>query len=253
MPVCMSVPSRVTRPPSRARGGWGAASRGRARQCAPVSGGFQPGEPTRRGSASLTRGANRGPGDGDLTLHAGRATRVRRPLPACGLRERRRLVFSGSNLYRRRQARTIPHIVRRALTLAGLVVGAAFLLAAAGSPRGIKEGGTFRLGVTGGFPAIDPAIFPQYLLRPACAGLLNTPQKPVPAGLRFEPELAADYPVVSSDRRPTRSRSGRERASRTARLFWHATCALARAGVHAGHAITRRPGSHRHRRSEEDA
>ena len=30
---------------------------------------------------------------------------------------------------------------------------------------------------------------------------MNTPQKRLPAGLRFEPELAADYPVVSRDRR----------------------------------------------------
>ena len=37
--------------------------------------------------------------------------------------------------------RTIPRTMRRALTLAGLVVGAALFLAAAGSPRGIKERG----------------------------------------------------------------------------------------------------------------
>ena len=55
-------------------------------------------------------------------------------------------VQTGPDFTGGRRTRTIPHIVRRALTLAGLVVGAALLLAAAGSPRGIKEGGTFRVG-----------------------------------------------------------------------------------------------------------
>ena len=41
----------------------------------------------------------------------------------------------------------------------GQVAAAALLLAAAGSPRGIKEGGTFRVAVAvGSFNAIDPAL-----------------------------------------------------------------------------------------------
>jgi peptide/nickel transport system substrate-binding protein len=50
--------------------------------------------------------------------------------------------------------------------------------------------------------SVDPAIaalpgdFP--VLEPTCAGLLNTPDKPLPAGLRFVPEIAADYPAITN-------------------------------------------------------
>jgi hypothetical protein len=52
--------------------------------------------------------------------------------------------------------------MRRVLTLA--VAGcrrSALLLATAGSPRGIKEGGTFRMAITlpARFQAIDPALY----------------------------------------------------------------------------------------------
>ena len=101
-------------------------------------------------------------------------------------------------------------LVRRAFrlsrTAAGFVVAGVVLSSAASASSGAyeraaREGGTFRVAITGAFATIDPAINPQYLLRPACAGLLNTPPKRPPAGLRFEPELAADYPVVSRNRR----------------------------------------------------
>ena len=88
--------------------------------------------------------------------------------------------------------------MRRALTLAGLVVGAALLLAAAGSPRGIKEGGTFRI-VTA-VNTIDPALTNLALaLEPACGTLMRYPDKPPPAGVRLAPDLAEAEPVVSRD------------------------------------------------------
>lgn len=95
--------------------------------------------------------------------------------------------------------------MRRALTLGGLVVGAALLFTAAGSPRGIKDGGTFRMAVSAKarFGAIDPALYSLEgrLLHPACGALLAYPDKPLPAGLRLAPELAEDYPSISKDRR----------------------------------------------------
>ena len=94
--------------------------------------------------------------------------------------------------------------MRRALTLGGLVVGAALLLAAAGSPRGIKEGGTFRIAVAVGIvTTIDPALVDiageGYVLDPACATLMRYPDKPPPASYRLTPELAEAEPVVSQD------------------------------------------------------
>ena len=86
--------------------------------------------------------------------------------------------------------------MRRALTLAGLVVGAALLLAAAGSPRGIKEGGTFRYATN--VNAIDPAL-DIVLTGAACGTLMAFADKPVPEGLRLRPELAEAEPVVSRD------------------------------------------------------
>ena len=88
--------------------------------------------------------------------------------------------------------------MRRALTLAALVAGAALLLAAAGSPRGIKEGGTFRIATA--VNAIDPAFANLALaLEPACGMLMRYPDKPPPAGVRVAPDLAEAEPVVSRD------------------------------------------------------
>jgi ABC-type transport system substrate-binding protein len=93
---------------------------------------------------------------------------------------------------------TIRRTIRRALTLAVLAAGAALLLAAAGSPRGIKEGGTFRT-VEWSVGAIDPAFDPSLLRGAACCKLMGYPDKPVPEGLRLRPELAEAEPVVSRD------------------------------------------------------
>lgn len=83
-----------------------------------------------------------------------------------------------------------------------VATAAALLLASGGGAGGVREGGTFRTAVAAGsFDSIDPAIANLaasiQLLRPVCAKLLNTPSKRPPAGLRYEPELATDFPVVS--------------------------------------------------------
>jgi peptide/nickel transport system substrate-binding protein len=73
-----------------------------------------------------------------------------------------------------------------------------------GAAQEAQEPGTFRMAISVGiFQAIDPALYGlEYrLLRPACAALMSYPDKPLPAGLRLAPELAASYPLVSSDRR----------------------------------------------------
>ena len=80
----------------------------------------------------------------------------------------------------------------------------ALALAPVGATRASKEGGTFRMAITVGiFQNIDPALYGLEFrtLRPACAALMSYPDKPLPAGLRLTPELAASYPVVSRDRR----------------------------------------------------
>jgi ABC-type transport system substrate-binding protein len=84
------------------------------------------------------------------------------------------------------------------------VAGAALLLAAAGSPRGIKEGGTFRVAVpTDWFDAVDPALSGSRVdvLRPACGALVHYPHKRLPAGLRAAPDLARSFPTVSKNGR----------------------------------------------------
>ena len=49
--------------------------------------------------------------------------------------------------------------MRGAFLAIAAAVGAALLLAAAGSPRGVREGGTFRVAVAfGSFNGIDPAL-----------------------------------------------------------------------------------------------
>ena len=88
------------------------------------------------------------------------------------------------------------------VVVAAVVLTAVALASPGASERISKEGGTFRIGVpAGAFDSIDPALVAgaasSQLQRPACSSLLNTPSKRPPAGLRYEPELATDYPVVS--------------------------------------------------------
>ena len=90
--------------------------------------------------------------------------------------------------------------------IAALAAMTLSLDAASGAQRrGIRDGGTFRTSISAvvGFGAIDPALYglEAGALRPACAALMSYPNKPLPAGLRLTPELAASYPIVSRDRR----------------------------------------------------
>jgi ABC-type transport system substrate-binding protein len=90
-----------------------------------------------------------------------------------------------------------------AVTATGVALAASLGGARAGETRAGKEGGTFRVVVAGLLDTIDPALagtIPELtVLRPACAGLLNYPNKPLPRGFRVEPELAEAQPVVSKD------------------------------------------------------
>jgi ABC-type transport system substrate-binding protein len=124
-------------------------------------------------------------------------------------------------------------MTRRFVATAVAVGAAALLVAASGSPRGIKEGGTFRIAVPSGlFDSIDPALANtpasfQRLLRPACGTLMAYPDLPGQAGLRLQPELAHAFPTVSKDgrtytftiRKDARFSNG---APVTARAFVHA-------------------------------
>ena len=85
-----------------------------------------------------------------------------------------------------------------------LVAGGAvvtMLATAVGSASTGKEGGTFRIVEPGLLSTIDPALVsfpPEFvILRPACAALVAFPEKPLPAGLEVEPELAEALPTVS--------------------------------------------------------
>jgi peptide/nickel transport system substrate-binding protein len=96
--------------------------------------------------------------------------------------------------------------MRRVSTLAVGAAVAALTLAASGSPRAVKEGGTFQVAFASGFfDGIDPALtvssLGQPLLRPACGALMAYPDLPPPAGMRLAPDLAASEPVVSRDGR----------------------------------------------------
>jgi peptide/nickel transport system substrate-binding protein len=91
-------------------------------------------------------------------------------------------------------------VTRRFASAGVFAVAVALALASSGGGGGVREGGTFRVGVPAPGITIDPAfgsVAQDSILRAACAGLMNTPDKPPPAGLRLVPEIAADYPRVS--------------------------------------------------------
>ncbi len=90
------------------------------------------------------------------------------------------------------------------------VVGIALLgLAACGGDGGSsnkgtsagKEGGTLRVNLSADTDHVDPALayyqISVQMLYPACATLLNYPDKPAPEGSRLQPEVAEAMPVVS--------------------------------------------------------
>jgi peptide/nickel transport system substrate-binding protein len=82
--------------------------------------------------------------------------------------------------------------------LAATLLAALVLIPAAGT-HGIKEGGTFRVGMWSGFlpSGIDPAFFvSRHVHTATCAGLMRLTGKP--AGLRLLPEVAADEPKITN-------------------------------------------------------
>jgi ABC-type transport system substrate-binding protein len=95
--------------------------------------------------------------------------------------------------------------MRGALLAILAVAGASLLVAADGAPRGIKEGGTFRVALEfGAFSGIDPALLnltAAITLDPACGTLMAYPDKPFPAGARLSPSLAKADAVVSANGR----------------------------------------------------
>jgi ABC-type transport system substrate-binding protein len=77
------------------------------------------------------------------------------------------------------------------------------LVPASGGTWATSDGGTFRVGIPAElFDTVDWALagFPATYeaLRPTCASLMTSPDKPFPAGRRIVPELAADYPKISN-------------------------------------------------------
>jgi peptide/nickel transport system substrate-binding protein len=88
--------------------------------------------------------------------------------------------------------------LRTAAVAAALALGASVV---AGTTLGSSapEGGVFRIA---GVPdSIDPAITVDAgdALSASCALLMHYPDKPLPEGTRVVPEVAAGYPVISSD------------------------------------------------------
>jgi ABC-type transport system substrate-binding protein len=89
----------------------------------------------------------------------------------------------------------------RAGTLGAVALAAALLLPAAGAPRIIKDGGTFRFAGIPPVDSVDPAHSSSgFESRPACGSLMGYPDKPLPQGLRLAPELAVTSPRVSRSR-----------------------------------------------------
>jgi peptide/nickel transport system substrate-binding protein len=111
-------------------------------------------------------------------------------------------------------------------------VAVALMTVSPAAPRGVKEGGTFRVAfLTGFFHTIDPALWEvpsQFqLIEPACGALLDYPSKAPPGGFQIAPSIAGAEPVISSDgktytftiRKDARFSNGQRV---TARAFAHA-------------------------------
>jgi peptide/nickel transport system substrate-binding protein len=81
-----------------------------------------------------------------------------------------------------------------------LAIVAGLLLASSGGTHGIREGGTFRIGLWSRFlPSVDPALVgTRDILDATCAGLMNMPDKPAPANLPPVPEIAAGSPKITN-------------------------------------------------------
>jgi ABC-type transport system substrate-binding protein len=93
----------------------------------------------------------------------------------------------------------------RPIALGIAVGGAALLLAASGSPRATRDGGTFVVDLPATYfgPSIDASLNEQagsqIVLEAVCSSLMNRPDAPLPDGFRAEPELASSLPKIASD------------------------------------------------------
>ena len=94
--------------------------------------------------------------------------------------------------------RAVRLLLARAGILGAVALVGVFLLPAAGTPRAIKEGGTFRVAEPDTPASADPAIVGNFgVFGPACGTLMWYPSKPLPEGLRLMPDLAASNPHIS--------------------------------------------------------
>lgn len=89
-----------------------------------------------------------------------------------------------------------------ALVPAAAAAALVFAAATSSSPSPVKDGGTFRVAVYGDyFGGIDPVLAQATslpLLRATCAGLMTTPDRPLPDGLRIVPEIASGFPKITN-------------------------------------------------------
>lgn len=96
-------------------------------------------------------------------------------------------------------------IVALALTCALLALGAARAAPVSTADVG-QEGEIFRIGLNSAsaLDSLDPALASSppgwALLDTTCARLMAYPDKAPPAGFRLQPEVAADFPAISTDR-----------------------------------------------------
>ena len=89
------------------------------------------------------------------------------------------------------------------MAISVVVAGAVLAGTSSGGAHGVREGGTFRIATDGlQFTTADPALLsaplPSVIMRATCGRLMRNPDLPLPAGFRIVPDLAADYPQITS-------------------------------------------------------
>lgn len=93
--------------------------------------------------------------------------------------------------------------MKRALVAGICALVATLALASSGSPRGSAADNTLQMAITAEqFDAIDPALTgtagTTTIVRLTCASLMGAPDKPLPAGSRIVPDLAAGFPKITN-------------------------------------------------------
>jgi hypothetical protein len=93
---------------------------------------------------------------------------------------------------------------RRIASVFGAIAVLALLAASSGATRGVKEGGTFRVGIVPQAVGTIDAVLSQtpapfVLLDATCASVMRKPDKSFPEGNRVVPELAVDFPKISDE------------------------------------------------------